>query len=418
MQVSVPYGHLSLSVDIPEHVSAEVVSSKGWQTASQHDLVKDAFERPINIPKLSKLARGKRRIVIVTCDKTRSMPSEITLPFILEELKAAEVDKASVTVLIATGLHKGETLDDLKEKVGGKLLEGLEVNIHDSDDQDQLASLGNLRSGTPLSLNKAIVESDLVVVESVVEPHFFAGFTGGSKMILPGVAGTDTILRNHGWNNIDDPRSRYGIIENPVREDANEALRYLKNVFALNLALDSRKRIVFASSGDISASFTAAAEEVVRHSKVRVPVRPDVVITTNGGYPLDRNLYQCVKGVAVPEEIIHGKSRIIMAGECSDGIAHQGFLELLHAGTPSEIYQKIKSSSIPVRDQWQVQVLCRILRQNPVWFVTRKELGSEIESAHLHYASTIEEALESAELTRGERLLVVPEGPAMILQTA
>jgi len=189
-------------------------------------------------------------------------------------------------------------------------------------------------------------------------------------------------------------------------------------VFALNLVLDNRKRIVFASSGDIIASFNAAADEVIRHSRVRVAVPPDVVVTTNGGYPLDRNFYQCVKGIAVPEEVVHGKSRIIMAGECSDGIAHQDFLELLHAGSPSEIYKKIRSSSTPFRDQWQVQILCRILLQNPVWLVTRRELSSEVESAHLHYASTIEEALESAKLTQGERLLVVPEGPAMILQPA
>jgi nickel-dependent lactate racemase len=166
------------------------------------------------------------------------------------------------------------------------------------------------------------------------------------------------------------------------------------------------------------ASFALAAEEVARHSKIELAERPDVVLTTNGGYPLDRNLYQCVKGIAVPEEIVHKNSRIIMAGECSDGIAHSAFLDLMQSGTPGEIYRRIRSSDVPVCDQWQVQVLCRILDQNPVWFVTRSDLKSEVESAHMQYASTIEEALSSAKLTVGEKVVAIPEGPGVILKLA
>ena len=166
------------------------------------------------------------------------------------------------------------------------------------------------------------------------------------------------------------------------------------------------------------AAFTSAADQVTRHSQVQIAERPDVVVTTNGGYPLDRNLYQCIKGIAVPEEIMHGRSRIIMIGECKDGTAHPGFMELLRSGTASEVYDRIRTSHTPVCDQWQVQILCRILSKNHVWFVTRKELKSEVESAHLHYAPTIEEALAAAKLLQGERVLLVPEGPAMILRAA
>lgn len=418
MGVSLPYGRSLLHGRIPEYALVKSVSSKRWRTASQQRLVKAALEKPIGVPKLRRLARGKNKVVIVTADKTRGVPSNVTLPSLLEELRAAGVGKASVKLLVATGLHKGETMNDLRERLGGQVLEGLEVLIHDSDDESQLIALGKLRSGAPLSLSKDLVESDLVVVESTVEPHFFAGFTGGSKMILPGLAGTETILRNHGWQNIDDARSRPGILNNPVRAEANEALRYLANVFSLNLVLDSHKRIAFANSGETLGSFALAAEEVARHSRIRVAERPDIVLTTNGGYPLDRNFYQCVKGIAVPEEIVHERSRIIMLGECSDGIVHKGFMDLMQSGTPGEIYRRIRSFEIPVCDQWQVQILCRILDQNQVWFVTRNELKFEVESAHMKYASTIDEALASAKLTRGERVLVVPEGPGVILKPA
>ncbi len=416
--VSLPYGHSFLHAHIPEHANLQVVTSRTWAVTSQTKTIEAALANPIGTPKLRDLARGKRRVAIVTCDKTRSVPSRITLPRILDELEAAGLDRASVTILVATGLHKGETMTDLRERLGDELLGGLDPIIHDSDDQNQLISLGHLRSGTPLSLNKVVVESDLVVVESTVEPHFFAGFTGGSKMILPGLAGTDTILRNHAWNNIDDSRSRYGVLDNSVRAEGNETLRYLGKTFALNLVLDSQKQICFATCGEILASFALAAREVSKHSAVQVAERPDVVLTTNGGYPLDRNLYQCVKGIAVPEEIVHKGSRIIMASECIDGVAHANFLKSLVSGTPHEVYNKLKSSTVPIPDQWQVQILCRILRQNPVWFVTGKQLESEIESAHMHYASTIEEALRSAQLTQGERVLAVPEGPGMILKPA
>jgi len=413
-----PYGRSVLGGQLPENVLVKSVNSKKWRASSERPLVKAAFERPTGIQKLRRVARHRSRVVIVTPDRTRGAPSRITFPFILKELQTAGVDKKSVKLLVATGLHKGETSIDLKERFGAELLEDMEVVIHDSDDQQQLTTLGRLRSGTPLTLNRDLVKSDLIVVESPVEPHFFAGFTGGPKMILPGLAGTETILRNHGWRNIDDPRSHYGVIDNPIRAEANEASRHLRRIFSLNLVLNNRKRIVYANSGEIMAAFTSAADQVTRHSQVQIAERPDVVVTTNGGYPLDRNLYQCIKGIAVPEEIMHGRSRIIMIGECKDGTAHSGFMELLRSGTASEVYDRIRTSDTPACDQWQVQILCRILGQNHVWFVTRKVLKSEVESAHLHYAPTIEEALAAAKLLQGERVLLVPEGPAMILRAA
>jgi len=250
-----------------------------------------------------------------------------------------------------------------------------------------------------------------VILESNVEPHFFAGFTGGSKVILPGVAGTETILRNHSWKNIDNSASRYGVTENPIRADANEALRHLGRAFALNIVLDSQKRIVHATAGDPISSFNAVAESVRQHSSVQVKDSPDVVITTNGGYPLDRNVYQCVKGIAIPERILHEHSRIVMASECMDGVGHQDFLRLLASNTPEAIYDKLREGEALIRDQWEVQVLYRILRKTPVCFVTRPELASEIRSMHMDYAQTIEQALDSVNLLRGERVLVLPQGP-------
>jgi len=404
-----------LSGSIPKSCVTYCASPKKWRINRRRNLVKTALEHPIGLPRLRQLARHSRNAVIVTCDRTRGLPSHVTTPAVLRELESGGLDRDRVEVLVATGLHKGETMSDVKERFGDELTEDLTVSIHDSDDSGQQTLLGRLSSGTPLYLNRTVVQSDLVIVESTVEPHFFAGFTGGSKVILPGVAGSETILGNHNWRNIDDQRSRYGVIENPVRAEADESLRYLRKLFALNLVLDSRKRIVHVSSGDAISSFKMTAEVVDRHSRVRVTSQPDLVITTNGGYPLDRNIYQCVKGIAVPEKILRRDSEIIMVAECIDGVGHQGFLSLLASDSPSLLYERLRDSPIAVTDHWEVQVLCRILRRNPVCFVTRPELRSEIERMHMHYAPTIEEALASAGATGRKRVLVVPYGPSTIL---
>jgi nickel-dependent lactate racemase len=412
--VSLPYGRSQLTEHLPEWAVTEIVIPKQWQTGSQEDSVETALKQPIGVPRLRELARASHNVAIVICDRTRGVPSHITVPLILEELRSGGVNSDRIRLLVATGLHKGETMIDVGERLGDELLEKLRVEIHDSDDQTRLVELGGLSSGTPLWLNRSVVESDLVIVESNVEPHFFAGFTGGSKVILPGVAGTETILRNHCWHNIDNPASRYGIIENPIRAEANEALRHLGRTFALNLVLDTQKRIVHATAGDPISSFNALAESAKVHSSVQVKDPPDVVITTNGGYPLDRNVYQCVKGIAVPERILHKGSRIIMVSECMDGVGHQDFLRLLASDTPEAIYDKLRKGEAPIRDQWEVQVACRILRKTQICFVTRRELASEIKSMHMDYAETIEQALDCVKLQRGENVLVLPQGPMTI----
>jgi nickel-dependent lactate racemase len=417
MQISLPYGRSSLSGVIPDWTATECVVSKRWHSRiSEEKWVIRALEKPYGLPMLRKLARHSHSALIITCDKTRSVPTQVTLPLILKELEKGGLVNESVSILIATGLHKGETMADVRERFGNELVESLHISVHDSDRNDQLSYLATLSSDTPLFLNREAVENDLVIIESVVEPHFFAGFAGGSKVILPGIAGTETILRNHCWQNVDDPRSRYGVLENPIRADANETLRFLKRTFALNLVLNGQKQIVYATGGEPIVSFRKAAEMVAAHSTILINNSPDLVITTNGGYPLDRNLYQCVKGIAVPEQVLLPGSRIIMVGECSDGIAHEEFRRILVERSPSELYAGLKTSDVLVRDQWEVQVLCRILCKNSVWFVTRRELRSDIESMHMHYAATIEDALDSSRISKGERVLVVPEGPSAILR--
>ncbi|TLN17396.1 DUF2088 domain-containing protein, partial [bacterium] len=197
MLLSLPYGRSQLTGHTPEWAVTDIVIPRPWQTGSQENSVETALKQPMGVPRLRELAHESHSAIIVTCDRTRGVPSHITIPLILEELRSGGMNSDRIRVLVATGLHKGETMIDVGERLDGELLDKLRVEIHDSDDQTRLVELGRLPSGTPLWLNRSVVENDLVIIESNVEPHFFAGFTGGSKVILHGVAGTGTILRNH-----------------------------------------------------------------------------------------------------------------------------------------------------------------------------------------------------------------------------
>lgn len=413
VDIVLPYGRTGLETVLPDSGRVNFARPIEWEKVDEVGVLRDALAEPRGCSALSALARDSKNAVLVTCDKTRGVPSRLTFPLILNELTKGGIHLQHIEILVATGLHKGETLNDVRERFG-YLPSEVKIKIHDSDDSE-LIELGSLKSGTPLVLSSDVVESDLVILESLVEPHFFAGYTGGSKVILPGVAGTKTILGNHNWEKIENPKSRYGVLDNPVRADGNEALHYLNRIFAVNVVLGLDKKVVFATAGDPIESLNLAASKVSEHSTIPINYSPDVIITTNGGYPLDRNMYQCVKGIAVPEEVLGENSKIVMVGECSDGVAHENFFNLLSKGTISEIYEKLRTSTGTVPDQWEVQVLCRIMQKVPVWFVTNPELRSEIEAMKLHYAPTVKEALNEIPLRKENTLLVSPDGPSTML---
>jgi nickel-dependent lactate racemase len=413
MDVVLPYGRTGLETVLPNSERVNLVRPIEWPEVDEAMVLRDAFAEPRGCGALSALARDSENAVLVTCDKTRGVPSRLTFPLILNELTKGRIDLQDIEILVATGLHKGETLNDVRERFGD-LPSEVKIKIHDSDNSE-LIELGSLTSGTPLVLNSAVVESDLVIVESLIEPHFFAGYTGGSKVILPGVAGTKTILGNHNWEKIDNPKSRYGVLDNPVRVDGNEALRYLNKAFAVNVILGLDKKVVFATVGDPIDSFNLAASKVSEHSTIPLNYSPGVIITTNGGYPLDRNVYQCVKGIAVPEQVLGENSKIVMVSECSDGVEHENFFNILSSGSISEIYERLRTAAETVPDQWEAQVLCRIMQKAPVWFVTKPELRSEIEDMKMHYAPTVEDALREIPLREEDTVLIIPNGPSTIL---
>jgi nickel-dependent lactate racemase len=386
---------------------------------SEKDIVIESLQKPIGSPRLKDLAVNKNKVVIITSDHTRPVPSKITLPLIIEEIRKAN-EQADITVLVGTGLHRKPTAKELVEKFGVSIVEREKIVVHEAKDRNSLTYCGDLPSGCPLWLNTLALEADLLVAEGFIEPHFFAGFSGGRKSILPGISGEDTIKFNHSALLIDHEASRAGCLEhNLINQDMLMAARKSKLVFILNVVLHE-KRIIASYAGDAQLAHTEGCNFVKKHFAVKAEPA-DIVITSNGGYPLDQNLYQAVKGITTGEKTCKDGGVIIIAAGCRDGIGGKKFFDILASeNSPAKVLNNIlaKSPRQTELDQWQAQILARVLVKHKVIVVTKGIEKEMLEKMHLQWAPTLNYAVLLAEKLMGEnsKITVVPDGIETIIE--
>ena len=384
---------------------------------SQEQLVLDALEHPVDSPRLRTLAEGKRKIVIVTSDHTRAVPSKITLPLLLKEIRSGNPD-ADITILIATGLHRPTTEEEQRRMFGDEIVDHEKIAINNAFAPEQFVELCTLPSGAVFQVNRLAAECDLLVTEGFVEPHFFAGFSGGRKSILPGICSERTVNENHSYKAVSHPRSNSGMLkDNPIHADMLCAAKAVNVQFIFNVALDGEKKIVAAWAGDLEKTHEAGVAFIRQWSQCPV-VTGDIVITSNGGYPLDQNLYQSPKAMATAEACAGEDGVIIMCCSCCDGMGGAHFGQLIQRGTPDEIDRYL--SSIPpektIPEQWCTQVCVRVLRKHPVILVTTFLSHDEVRKANMIPASTPDEALEIAYRLKGEQasVVVIPDGVSVL----
>lgn len=414
-----PYGrgHIELEAEANILRSNYAAMKSGREGA---DIVQDALQSPINSERLYRLARGKRSCTVIISDHTRPVPSRDILPAMLSELRRAEPD-IDVTLLVATGLHRAATEEELRGKLGNELFESERIIIHDCDDGDNMVYLGQLPSGAPLYINRIAAETELLAAEGFIEPHFFAGFSGGRKSVLPGVSGRQTVLGNHCSRFIDNPCAAAGVLEgNPIHRDMVAAAGMARLKFIVNAVIDENKRTAAAFAGDPIAAHEAGCAYVKEYFTVDA-APADIVVTTNGGMPLDGNIYQCVKGLTAAEATAREGGIIIMAAECSDGKGGEAFYNTLKGcASPAALYDEImavpQDKTIP--DQWQSQILARVLRKHRVIFVTRPELKATIEEMKMTYAASLDAALALARSIKGRNaaLTVIPDGVSVVVR--
>ena len=424
-EVKFPYGRETLSLNIPDDRYAGTLVSRMHDYVAPkrpEELVKDAMADPIGTPRLSVMAEGRKKVVLIASDHTRPVPSKCIVPQMLAEIREGSPD-ADITILISTGCHRETTKEELVNKFGPEIVANEKIVIHDCDDTANLVCLGRLPSGGELIINRLAAEADLLVAEGFIEPHFFAGFSGGRKSILPGIASRKTVIYNHNGQFIDSPRARTGIVDgNPIHNDMLYAARAARLAYVVNVVINADKQAIFAVAGDVDLAHRVGREFLA--SQCQVPVTPsDIVITTNGGYPLDQNIYQAVKGMTAAEATVREGGVIIMLARSNDGHGGRVFYETFRDEKNLQRMMKKFVETPPdetIIDQWESQIFARILMRAAVIYVSDAP-DDMVTDMHMIPAHSLEEALRKADEVLAARgvvngsVLAIPDGVSVMV---
>ena len=413
MRAQLAYGRHGTSVEVPD--GAEVIAP--LDEPGLHDeaaSVTAALRRPLAGPPLHELASGATRIAVVFPDLTRPMPNRTVLPPLLAELARGGVPDDRITLLCATGTHRQATAAEMEELVGPEIVARYTIVDHDGTSEDHLG-VGTV-DGTSVLLQREYVEADLRIITGFVEPHFFAGFSGGPKAVCPGLAANSTILEAHHPRRIADVRATFVTrAGNPVHDFVRAAVALAPPHLSVDVSINRARQVTSVFAGPLAVAHNAACAHV-QSTAVRVVSAPfDLVVSTNGGYPLDRNLYQAVKGMAAAERIVRPGGCIVMAAACEDGVPAGGaFARLLaDARTPADL---MGASGAPELDRWQAQVLGRVLARAEVQLFADGLARDALPSALLTLVSDLDGVVSTAcaRLGPGARVAVMPEGPLTV----
>jgi nickel-dependent lactate racemase len=418
VRVELAYGSEGLTVDLPDERTTVVEPLHPPAVADERGAVLEALRRPVAGPPLREIVRGRPTVAISICDGTRPQPRQIVVPAILEELEGL-VRLEDVVVLVATGTHRGNTRDELRAMLGDEVLGSVRVVNHDARDDSTLTWMGRFGADVPVWLNSEWAAADVRITTGFVEPHFFAGFSGGPKLVAPGLAGLETTLTLHDAARIGHPDARWGVTHgNPVHDDVRAIAAATGTDFALDAVLDGDQRIAHAFGGELFAMHEAACA-VVRQTAMRAVPRPfDVVLTTNSGFPLDQNLYQAVKGMSAAAQVVRPGGAIVCAAECRDGFPSHGSYreELTAAASPAALLEAIAARTTTVADQWQIQIQAGIQARSRVIVHTSYLSDAELGEAHLEQTADVEATVLRLldEAGPDARVCVLPYGPLTV----
>ena len=417
MRLKLDYGTTGLDVDLPDDHVTVIEPVHRPAAADPLATLRTAIGAPLDTPLLPSIVAPRQHIAISVCDITRPQPRRDMLEAIFAELP--EVQRGDVTILIATGTHRGNTPDELERMLGSDIVRQCRVINHDSRNAATLQYVGRTSTGVEVRLNREWLAADIRITTGFVEPHFFAGFSGGPKMVAPGLAGLDTVMTLHDARRIGHPNATWGITEgNPVHDDVREIARMVPVDFSIDVTLNRDQQITAAFAGDILSAHRRACAFAKATAMRAVPAPFDVVLTTNAGYPLDQNLYQAVKGMSAAATIVKPGGTIICAAECRDGLPNHGSYGAVLASQPDPeaLLAMINTPGYATPDQWQVQIQAQIQTRATVLVKTAGLTAAEVRAAHFHPIEDVGEAVRAA-LRRagpGATLCVLPQGPQTI----
>jgi nickel-dependent lactate racemase len=416
--VNLAYGQGYLAVDLPKDRTTVIEPAHAHGLPDERAAVLRALEQPIGTPPLRQLIQPGQKILISFTDLTRATPNDRLIPWLLQHLAEMSVPRESITLLNQLGTHRPNTRAELEQMLTPEVVRDYRVLNHEPENPGAHVQLGTTRDGTPALINRHVVEADVRIITGFIEPHFFAGFSGGIKGICPGTAALQTVMSNHGARNIGDPNSTFGVtVGNPLWEELRDIALRVAPSFLLNVTLNETRQITNVFAGDLLEAHRVGTEFVRRSAMQKVDAPFDVVVTTNSGYPLDLNLYQGVKGMSAGARIIKPGGTLILACECREGVPANSPLDKLlrSAAGPEEILAMLATPGFVRPEQWQAQIQALVQRKARV--LIHSSLPEEIVRAcHLAPCPDIAAEVKKSLATAGPsvRVAVLPQGPLTI----
>ena len=416
MKVELAYGEGWLPVEFPDERTVVITPKHAPGLANEKEAVLNALRNPVGTKPLREWISPGDRVCIVFTDITRATPNHRLIPWLLEEL--ADIPPEQIVLLNATGTHRPNTKEELERMLTPEVVARYRIVNHACRDRSQLIERGKLRDGTPALINRLLAEADARIITGFIEPHFFAGFSGGPKGIIPGCAGLETVMKNHGYANINHPKASFGVTEgNPLWEEIRDVALSVGPSFLLNVTLNRERQITGVFAGDLIEAHKVGIEFERQAAMQQVDQPFEAVVTTNSGYPLDLNLYQGVKGMSAGARIVREGGAIILVAECREGVPPGSPFDqfLKEVSGPEEILTKLATPGFVRPEQWEAH-LQALAQQKAKVFLYSSLSDEQTRACHLlptrDIAATVE--AELARFGKEARVAVLPQGPLTI----
>jgi len=420
--VRLAYGKTGLELRLPAKANVQIVRSRPCAgLPNPADGVRKALEQPIASKPLGDIARGRPSACIVISDITRPVPNSVILPPILAALESAGVPRDKITILIATGIHRPNLGAELVELVGPQIAAGYRVVNHMSRDGGELRNVGKTRAGIPLFVNRHYLDSDLKILTGFIEPHLWAGYSGGRKALLPGISGLETMKYMHGFEMIDHPGTRYGnLVDNPFHEAGLEVAARVGVDFLVNVTLNDKKETTGVFAGHYDKAHLEGCRFCGKWVVADVAEPVDLAITCAGGYPLDKTLYQSVKGISGANPIVREEGTILIASRCDERAGSREFTHLIErAESVENFFTMIRRPGFFEVDQWIAQEMYQILRAKRIALYSEGLTGDEVGGYLLEPVPDVQSYLDRFVAERpAARIAIIPEGPYVITRLA
>jgi len=416
MKIKLAYGKNGLDIDLPDDWDVTILEPGFVQgLPDERDAVRAALQLPIAALPLAEYVLPSDRVGIIFNDITRATPNELIISMILEQIPF--VLDENITLFDALGTHRENSADELHQLLGDELVERFRSVQNSAFDQGTQVYSGRTKRGNEIWLNREMTECDVIILTGFIEPHLFAGFSGGGKAIMPGMTGLETIMKHHTPALIVHPRANWGVTEgNPMLEEIMEIAETQARIYLLNVTLNKNQEITGVFAGDVREAHAAGCEFARETAMVAVDKPFDIVVTTNSGYPLDQNLYQAVKGMSAAAQIVCQGGSIVAVSECSDGIPDHGlyFQLLQESGSPERWLEMAEEPGFERHDQWQVQLQAQVCAKAQVYVFSDFLSDEQIEAAWFKPCRNLFNTIEKLKLETSGRIAILPEGPQTV----